>query len=75
MNSKECTPEQGDPFLDLPEPQPEYDNEGKRTNTLEQRFRIKLDRDRNQLIFHCLQLNKNYQPPIGYRPPKFDYVM
>ncbi|KAK0649003.1 hypothetical protein B0T16DRAFT_436094 [Cercophora newfieldiana] len=49
-----------------PSPAPEYDPSGRRTNTRPQRHRLRLERERHQLIQKAAQLIPHYQAPTGY---------
>ena len=59
-------------FLRSPSPPPTYDEEGKRTNTREQRYRKKLEEERYRLVEIAIKMIPFYVPPLGYvRPTKF----
>lgn len=54
-----------------PSPTPQYDSQGKRTNTREVRYRTKLETERHKLIQRALKEIPNYKPPADYKkPPK-----
>lgn len=50
-------------------PDPEYDNQGRRTNTRIQRHRAALERERNDLLTRLTTALPGYQAPAGYRRP------
>ncbi|KAF2076860.1 hypothetical protein CYY_001827 [Polysphondylium violaceum] len=52
-----------------PSPPPVYDNNGKRSNTREQRVKDKLQKERHGLIQIAQQVNPSYKPPSDYTPP------
>jgi len=51
-----------------PSPEPQYDVQGKRSNTREQRAREKLMKDRQRLVERCTELYPLFKPPPDYRP-------
>lgn len=53
-----------------PSPAPQYDQDGKRINTAEIRYRAKLEQQRHQLIEKAIRLVPNFKPPLDYKPPK-----
>lgn len=53
-----------------PSPAPQYDQDGKRINTAEIRYRAKLEQQRHQLIERAIRLVPNFKPPLDYKPPK-----
>lgn len=52
-----------------PSPEPMYDSQGIRTNTREQRIKIKMTNERSELIERMHVLNPQYVPPHGYKKP------
>lgn len=52
-----------------PSPPPMYDNQGRRTNTREQRYRKRLEDERHKLVEKAIKTIPNYQPPPDYRRP------
>lgn len=48
-------------------PDPEYDREGRRTNTRESRHRRRLERERDQLTETAMKATPTYRPPFSYR--------
>lgn len=50
-----------------PSPPPTYNNEGKRTNTREHRYRKKLEEERMRLVEEQLKRNPNYKPPADFK--------
>ncbi|KAJ2238207.1 hypothetical protein H4R99_004733 [Coemansia sp. RSA 1722] len=50
-----------------PSPPPTYNNEGKRTNTREQRYRRRLEEERMRLVEAQLRRDSDYKPPADYR--------
>ncbi|KAF8542697.1 hypothetical protein BDD12DRAFT_728094, partial [Trichophaea hybrida] len=53
-----------------PSPPPQYDNQGRRINTREFRYRKKLEAERHQLIQMACKIIPNYKAPTDYRRPK-----
>ncbi|KAN0062562.1 hypothetical protein ACQY0O_005094 [Thecaphora frezii] len=53
-----------------PSPPPTYDNQGRRTNTREVRYRKKLEDERVSLVERQMQLDPNYRPPAEYHATK-----
>lgn len=53
-----------------PSPPPQYDQFGKRTNTREQRYKIKLEQERLALIERALAADPTYRPPADYAMQK-----
>lgn len=51
-----------------PSPPPIYDRDGKRTNTREQRMRVQLQIERQDLIHDAMKLLPTFRPPGDYRP-------
>lgn len=49
-----------------PSPPPTYDNQGRRTNTREVRYRKKLEDERLALVDRQLKLDPNFRPPSDY---------
>lgn len=49
-----------------PSPPPSYDSWGKRTNTREQRYKLKLERERIKLIDKVMKMDPSYRPPSDY---------
>lgn len=49
-----------------PSPPPTYDNQGRRTNTREVRYRKKLEDERVALVDRQLKLDPNFRPPSDY---------
>jgi splicing factor 1 len=55
-----------------PEPEPEYDSSGRRTNTTQQRYRRHLEDERHRLVEHAMKSIPNYRAPYDYhRPTRF----
>lgn len=52
-----------------PEPEPEYDSSGRRTNTTQQRYRRHLEDERHRLVGHAMKSIPNYRAPYDYRRP------
>ncbi|CAN6674619.1 branchpoint-bridging protein [Trichomonascus vanleenenianus] len=52
-----------------PSPPPQYDSNGKRTNTTDVRYRAKLEQERHTLVEKALRTIPNYKPPADYRRP------
>ena len=52
-----------------PSPAPQYDNQGRRVNTREYRYRKRLDDERHKLIEKAMKAIPNYHPPSDYRRP------
>ena len=60
-----------DKDLRSPSPEPIYDpRSGQRINTREIRNKEKFMKQKNQLIAELIQLDDEYTPPHGYKPPK-----
>ncbi|KAJ2908200.1 hypothetical protein GGI21_003126, partial [Coemansia aciculifera] len=56
-----------------PSPAPVYNNEGKRTNTREHRYRRKLEEERMRLVEERIKVDPDYRPPADYkRRSKFE---
>ncbi|SPO31947.1 related to MSL5 - branch point bridging protein [Ustilago trichophora] len=53
-----------------PSPPPTYDNQGRRTNTREVRYRKKLEDERISLVDRQLRLDPNFRPPSDYHAIK-----
>ncbi len=51
-----------------PSPEPTYDENGKRTNTRDQRVKKRLQQERVHLIEKAMRLNPLYKPPADYKP-------
>jgi len=51
-----------------PSPEPVYDQNGKRTNTRDQRAREKLNLERHLLVEKALSLSPQFKPPADYTP-------
>ncbi|OWB77955.1 hypothetical protein B5S32_g2139 [[Candida] boidinii] len=52
-----------------PSPAPVYDSSGTRINTAAQRYKSKLDKERNRLIEYALKYIPQYKAPEDYRKP------
>ncbi|KAI9852373.1 MAG: hypothetical protein M1838_000895 [Thelocarpon superellum] len=52
-----------------PSPPPQYDNQGRRVNTREYRYRKRLEDERHKLIEKAMKIIPNYHPPSDYRRP------
>lgn len=52
-----------------PSPPPQYDNQGRRVNTREYRYRKRLEDERHKLIEKAMKIIPNYHPPQDYRRP------
>ncbi|KAG7289432.1 Branchpoint-bridging protein [Staphylotrichum longicolle] len=52
-----------------PSPPPQYDNQGRRVNTREYRYRKRLEDERHKLIEKAMKTIPNYHPPQDYRRP------
>ncbi|KAK2743643.1 hypothetical protein FQN57_004752 [Myotisia sp. PD_48] len=52
-----------------PSPAPQYDNQGRRVNTRENRYRKRLEDERHKLIEKAVKVIPNYHPPSDYRRP------
>ncbi|KAI9894895.1 MAG: hypothetical protein M1814_000115 [Vezdaea aestivalis] len=52
-----------------PSPAPQYDNQGRRVNTREYRYRKRLEEERHKLIEKAMKAIPNYHPPSDYRRP------
>jgi splicing factor 1 len=52
-----------------PSPPPQYDNQGRRVNTRESRYRKKLEDERHKLVEKAMKTIPNYHPPSDYRRP------
>lgn len=59
-----------DPNERSPSPPAQYDGNGLRVNTREQRIRSRLNAERDELIAKALQISPSFQPPADYKPPK-----
>jgi splicing factor 1 len=53
-----------------PSPPPQYDGQGKRTNTREVRMRAALEKERQQTIEQLIKVNPMYRPPADYQRAK-----
>ncbi|EPQ31239.1 uncharacterized protein PFL1_01424 [Pseudozyma flocculosa PF-1] len=53
-----------------PSPPPTYDNQGRRTNTREVRYRKRLEDERMALVERQMQLDPNFRPPAEYHAAK-----
>lgn len=53
-----------------PSPPPTYDNQGRRTNTREVRYRKKLEDERINLVEKQIKMDPNYKPPAEYHATK-----
>ena len=53
-----------------PSPPPTYDNQGRRTNTREVRYRKKLEDERAKLVEKTMSLDPNFKPPAEYQAYK-----
>ncbi|TIB97546.1 hypothetical protein E3Q18_02479 [Wallemia mellicola] len=49
-----------------PSPPPSYDSWGKRVNTRDQRYKLKLERERIKLIDKVMKMDPSYRPPSDY---------
>src|SRR3954451_12365140 len=56
-------------FYRSPSPPPQYDNQGRRINTREYRYRKRLEEERHKLIEKAMKTIPNYHPPSDYRRP------
>ncbi|KAL2108996.1 hypothetical protein VUR80DRAFT_3061 [Thermomyces stellatus] len=52
-----------------PSPPPQYDNQGRRINTREYRYRKRLEDERHKLVEKAMKTIPNYHPPQDYRRP------
>lgn len=52
-----------------PSPPPQYDNQGRRVNTREYRYRKRLEDERHKLVEKAMKAIPNYHPPSDYRRP------
>ncbi|KAK7203088.1 hypothetical protein BZA70DRAFT_283851 [Myxozyma melibiosi] len=52
-----------------PSPPPQYDNNGKRVNTREVRYRKRLEDERHKLIEKAVKTIPDFKPPADYRRP------
>jgi hypothetical protein len=52
-----------------PSPEPQYDNNGKRTNTREQRQKEKLTKERQKYVTEAMLISPYFRPPADYVPP------
>jgi len=50
-----------------PSPEPTYDSNGQRTNTREQRYKLKHTNERNELILQLTAANPSYRPPSDWK--------
>ena len=50
-----------------PEPEPTYDSQGQRTNTREQRYKLRYATERNDLILQLTAANSSYRPPSDWK--------
>ena len=50
-----------------PSPEPTYDGQGQRTNTREQRYKLKHTTERNDLILQLTSVNPSYRPPADWK--------
>ena len=50
-----------------PSPEPTYDGQGQRTNTREQRYKLKYSTERNEHILQLTALNASYRPPSDWK--------
>ncbi|KAI3386218.1 hypothetical protein SNEBB_000625 [Seison nebaliae] len=57
-----------------PSPEPIYDQNGKRLNTREVRYRQALEQERHDAIQQMKILRPNYIPPVDYRVPRVQYT-
>lgn len=53
-----------------PSPPPQYDGQGRRTNTREVRYKKKLEAERMTLIDKALKADPNFRPPAEYQAAK-----
>lgn len=53
-----------------PSPPPQYDSNGKRTNTREVRYRKRLEDERHRLVEEATKTIPNYKLPTDYRKPQ-----
>lgn len=53
-----------------PSPPPQYDGQGRRTNTREVRYRKKLEGERMTLIDKAIKADPNFRPPAEYQAAK-----
>ncbi|CEG49848.1 branchpointbridging protein [Plasmopara halstedii] len=53
-----------------PSPPPQYDSNGKRTNTREVRMRVELEKCRRETIDELVKINPLFQPPADYTRQK-----
>ena len=56
-----------DPRERSPSPPPTYDNQGRRTNTREQRIKKSLEEERQKLVVKLTKLNPDYKPPSDFK--------
>lgn len=52
-----------------PSPPPQYDTQGRRTNTRELRYYKKLEDERNGLVQQMMKTVPMFKPPAGYKKP------
>ena len=57
-----------------PSPAPIYDNNGKRSNTREIRYKRKYENERNYLVERLLELVPSYKAPEWYKPKPSKYI-
>ncbi|KAL0477995.1 sf1 [Acrasis kona] len=57
-----------------PSPDPTYDTMGKRTNTRDQRIKLRLQKERNTLIERAMVINPTFKPPADYKPEAKKYT-
>ncbi|KAK9792258.1 hypothetical protein WJX73_010700 [Symbiochloris irregularis] len=53
-----------------PSPQPQYDEEGMRSNTRAQRLKQKLTGQAQDVVTELIKISPSYKPPPEFRPPK-----
>lgn len=53
-----------------PSPEPVYDNQGRRINTIEQRTKDAMNKEINDIIEELIDMNVGFVPPKEWRPPK-----
>lgn len=53
-----------------PSPPPQYDSNGKRTNTRDVRYRKRLEDERHRLVEEAIKTIPNYKAPVDYRKPQ-----
>jgi len=57
-----------------PSPDPTYDAMGKRSNTRDQRIKLRLQKERNTLIERAMVINPTFKPPADYKPEAKKYT-